>query len=434
METIDKTKNNNTDRKARPKRRHEGIRKLLDGRLLVRVRARDSRTGRYREKEVTMDLGATMSDAISVREDLREQIIAGGANVVTRERFEAAAQSWLTTKLPSWRKSVRDHVADLLDHHILPTLGDLYVDAMVHSDIVSWRDAQAKLRRGGRNDAPFLSPDTVNSRLRLLKQVLADITGERGIPNPAARVPALRVPKKRKRKGLDVAEAGAMLVEMRATSPAWYPITAVGLLTGQRWGALSALEWSQVHWDRGVIVFDRAHVRGVVDDQKTGADVEVPLVPALRAILEAQRQELRHLEKKRRERRAPGTVVLDTAAGLEGRWVFPSRTGALMQPSSLRAPLRAACIAAKVPVISPHGLRYTFNRAMTRITTTEIAQSITGHVTDQMTMHYSWVGNDEKAAALVQVADALVGAAGGSVVGVLVGVDPPALDVAHAKR
>lgn len=204
-----------------------------------------------------------------------------------------------------------------------------------------------------------------------------------------------------------------MLVEMKTSSPDWYPITAVGLLTGQRWGALSALEWSRVDWDRGVILFDRAHVRGVVDDQKTGADVEVPLVPALREILEAQREELRRREKKRRERRAPGTVVLATAIGLEGRLVFPSKHGTLMQPSSLRAPLRAACEAAKVPVISAHGLRYTFNRAMTRITTTEIAQSITGHVTEAMTLHYSWVGNDEKAAALVQVADALVGAAGG---------------------
>ena len=48
------------------------------------------------------------------------------------------------------------------------------------------------------------------------------------------------------------------------------------------------------------------------------------------------------------------------------------------------------------------------------MTTAEITRSITGHVTEEMTRHYSWVGHDEKVTALTHVADALVGAAGGS--------------------
>lgn len=409
-----------TEKKAGPKRRHEGITKLNDGRYLIRVRARDSRTGRYREKERTLEQGATISEAVTVREELRKQIVAGGAPDSGRTRFEDAAVSWMRSKLPTWRKSVRDHNAELLDKHVLPLLGQYYVDAITQQDIVQWRDSQALLRKGEGENATPISPITVNSRLRLLKQVMADVTAERGLPNPAARVAPLRVPKARKRKGLEPEQAAAVLEKLRELSPQWYTVAAVAVLTGQRWGAVSALEWEQIDEASGVIRFDRAHVRGTVDDQKTGADVEVPLVPALRQLLDQQRHDLRRREKKRRERREPGTVVLDSAAGLEGRLVFPSKHGTLMQPSSLRAPLRAACQAAGVRVISPHGLRYTFNHASSRVTTPEVTRSIMGHSTPEMTSHYDWVRNEEKAAALTRIANIIMsptpagGTSGGS--------------------
>jgi integrase len=395
---------------------------LKDGRFLIRVRARDSRTGKYREKERTLDLGATVSEAVTVREEMRKHLVAGGAPDSTRTRFEDATVSWLRSKLPTWRKSVRDHNAELLDKQVLPTLGKYYLEAITHQDIVLWRDSQALLRKGEGENATLISPTTVNSRLRLLKQVLADVTAERGLPNPAARVPMLRVPKARKRKGLEAEQAAAMLAKLREESPRWYAIAAVAVLTGQRWGAVSALEWEQVDSINGVIHFHRAHVRGVLDDQKTSADVDVPLVPVLREILDEQRRDLRRREKKRRERREPGTVVLDTAAGLEGRWVFPSKHGTLMQPSSLRAPLRAACEAAGVPVISPHGLRYTFNHASLRVTTAEVTRSIMGHSTPEMTRHYDWIRTDEKAAALSQIASIVRPTPAGGTLG---GSSPP---------
>jgi integrase len=406
-----------TEKKAGPKRRHEGITKLEDGRFLIRVRARDSRTGRYREKERTLELGATISEAVTVREEMRKQIIAGGAAHGGRLRLEDAAVSWMHSKLPTWRKSVRDHNADLLDKQVLPTLGRYYLDAITQQDIVQWRDSQALLRKGEGENATPISPVTVNSRLRLLKQVLADLTAERGLPNPAARVPALRVPKARRRKGLEPEQAAAMLTKLREESPRWFPIAAVAVLTGQRWGAVSALEWEQIDYTRGVIRFDRAHVRGVLDDQKTSADVEVPLVPVLREILDEQRRDLRMREKRRGERREPGTVVLESATGLEGRWVFPSKHGTLMQPSSLRAPLRAACEAAGVPVISPHGLRYTFNHASLRVTTAEVTRAIMGHSTPEMTRHYDWIRNEEKAAALTQITSLISPSAAGGTSG-----------------
>ena len=89
--------------------------------------------------------------------------------------------------------------------------------------------------------------------------------------------------------------------------------------------------------------------------------------------------------------------------------MFPSRTGGLMQPSSLRTPLRRACLAAGVTPISPHGLRYSFNHAAKRVATHEVVRSITGHVTEEMTAHYDWVVDDEKHAAVRRVARLVTG-------------------------
>ena len=394
--------------------RYPGVSRLPDGRYLLRVKARDPKTGKMSDIRAKVR-AASPADAFAKREELRREAERAGEGEAARVRLRACASSWLRSKLPAVRASTRRFYADTLDLHILPALGDHFVDAISADDVIAWRDEQAAQVIGEGDSARPVSPVTVNSRLRVLRQLLADVTHERGLRNPAERVPSVRIPRARKRKGLEPAQLQAALAKLAELTPQWYAIAFTKAVTGQRWGAVSALEWSQIDERRGVIRFDRAHVRGVVDDQKTGADVEVPLVPELREVLEDQRAELRRREKRRRERRDPGTVVLET--GLEGRLVFPSRCGTLMQPSALRKPLRAACEAAGVPVISPHGLRYSFNHAAKRIASADVARSITGHVTEEMTRHYDWIADGEKRAAVAGIVH-LVRPGGGTAGGI----------------
>jgi integrase len=385
--------------------KYPGVKPLKGGRYRVRVKARDPKTGAMID-ERRIVTASSPADAASKRDALRRQI-EGAREEGPRLRLAACATSWMASKLPAVRASTRKVYADTLDLHILPALGNHFVDAITADDVVAWRDEQAAQVIGEGERARPVSPVTVNSRLRVLRQLLADVAHEHGLRNPAERVPSLRVPRRRAPKGLEPAELGSVLAKLRELTPKWFPIAFTAAVSGQRWGAVSALEWSQIDEARGVIRFDRAHVRGVLDDQKTSADVEVPLVPELREVLEAQRADLRRREKRRRERREPGTVVLETTAGLEGRWVFPSKRGTLMQPSSLRAPLAAACAAAGVRVISPHGLRYSFNHAAKRIASADVARSITGHTTEEMTIHYDHVTVAEKRAAVAGVVAAL---------------------------
>lgn len=355
--------------------KYPGVQRLREGRYRVRVKALDPKTGRTKDVIRIVEAKST-AEASAMRDDLRRAIETEANGVRARVRLADAATSWMRTKMPALRVSTRRTYADVIDLHVVPRLGDHFVDAITPDDVALWRDAQD------------CAPVSANGRLRVLRQLLADVTHDIGIRNPAARVPSLRVPKNRKRKGLEAHELRALLAALQSGYPQWYTITLTLALTAQRWGAVAALEWSQVDEARGVIVFDRAHVRGVVDDQKTGAIVEAPLVPILRAALVEHRR-----------------AQLEAQAPWLGRGiVFPSTTGTLMQPSSLRKPLAAACRKAGVPVISPHGLRYTFNHLAKRVTTGDVARSITGHVTEEMTMHYDWIGAREKERAVGKVA------------------------------
>ncbi|WP_236606433.1 tyrosine-type recombinase/integrase [Sandaracinus amylolyticus] len=350
------------------------------------MKALDPKTGRTKDV-IRIVEAKSAAEASAKRDDLRRtEEASSGAR--TRERLGDAATSWMRSKLPALRASTRRTYADVIDLHIVPRLGDYYVDAITPDDVVELRDEWSAQTVGEGESARPISPTTVNGRLRVLRQLLADITHDLGIRDPAARVPAVRVPKPKKRKGLEAHELRKVLEVLRRDYPQWYAITLTLALTAQRWGAVAALEWSQINDARGAILFDRAHVRGIVDEQKTGAEVEVPIVEILRtALAEHRRAQL--------EEQAPWL-----GRGL----VFPSTTGTLMQPSSLRKPLAAACTKAGVPVISPHGLRYTFNHLAKKVTTGDVARSITGHVTEEMTTHYDWIGDREKQRAVAKVA------------------------------
>jgi hypothetical protein len=77
-------------------------------------------------------------------------------------------------KIPTLKPSTRDKYAVTLDQHILPALGDYYVDAITPDDVLRWRDAQRGKAR------------TVNSRLRVLRTLLRDAQAQLGLPRDPA--------------------------------------------------------------------------------------------------------------------------------------------------------------------------------------------------------------------------------------------------------
>ena len=92
-----------------------------------------------------------------------------------------------------------------------------------------------------------------------------------------------------------------------------------------------------------------------------------------------------------------------TAGGAAG-WVFANGDGGLLGPCALRFPLRRVLVRAGITKrVSVHGLRRTFNNLSRQVAGVIVTRASTGHVTEEMTEHYSHVDRAEKLRAADQV-------------------------------
>jgi integrase len=141
----------------------------------------------------------------------------------------------------------------------------------------------------------------------------------------------------------------------------------------------------------------RGQWKGHVSTTKTGVVRSVPLVAELAETL--------------REHRA--TLVAKQHAGLREGWVFSDDAGGLLRKNYLRAPLER--VVKRVGIkgrFTVHGFRRTFNNIARQVAGEIVTRSITGHVTQAMTEHYSHVGREEKLAAAGSVVRLVFGAGG----------------------
>ena len=137
-----------------------------------------------------------------------------------------------------------------------------------------------------------------------------------------------------------------MLAAFRSTEPNDYPLALTLALTGLRFGEASALRWSDVREDEGLIRVVRGQWKGHVSTTKTGVARSVPLVPELAETL--------------RDHRA--VLVAQQHPSLTEGWVFSDERGALLRKNYLRIPL--ARVVKRVGItrrFTVHGFRRTFN-------------------------------------------------------------------------
>ena len=355
---------------------YPGVTKTKDRRFRIRFKARDPKTGRLKEVKKVID-AATPAEAAKAKQAQRERFEAGTATR-SRPRLADYASSWLRGKLPDLSPSTRDRYALVLGRHVLPALGDYYVDGIQRDDIIAWRDAQQG------------QPSTINSRLRVLRTVFADATIEFGLArNPCARVRGARESRrKRDPNRLTAVQFPRVLAALQEQAPERYALYLVLAFTAARIGEATALKWSDIDFDAGTIQIRRARWKRHIGPTKTGDEREVPMDEALAMVLKAHRRRLI-------ERQAPG---------LKADWVFPSASGWPIYGSTLRTPLKRALATAGVTQrFTLHGFRRTFNNLARQTASSLVVRSITGHVTDRMFEHYSHVEADEKRRAAHEV-------------------------------
>jgi len=360
------------------KTKHPGVKKVGSDTYLVRVKVNDPRTGRPRQAERLVN--GSLPEAVAARMALRSELLSEATQAASRTRLSDYAFSWLNGKKNSLKFSTLERYGTALALHIVPVLGDLYMDAIVPADVSRWRDAQ--------RDAPR----TVNGRLRVLKTMFRDAVADLDLlRDPTARIKALAEPPSYDDKDPNLVspeEVHAVVLASREICPTHYPVIATLAFTGMRIGEALALRWSDIDRDAGLIRIQSAQYRQIVGTTKTGKIRTVPLLPEHAAILDEHRR----------------TLLRTQAPGARGEWVFPSETGRPRFSSTLRKPLAKAVAAAKLSDrLTPHGFRRSFNDALRRHTTSTVQRALTGHSTVQMSEHYSHVGIGEKRTAVASV-------------------------------
>ena len=274
---------------------HPGIRPDGKNGFIVRVTVRNEE-GLQKERE-TRVMG-TQTEAIRVREDLREELMREFADEAKlkglgleranarKEILTAYAKRWLehVEKSGRNRKHVVDQHADTLERFILPRLGRMEVGQITRRDLVMWIESLGDLKtRSG--DA--YAKQTLAGVWATLRCMLKDALVLCNLKEDATAGVRFRVRGKEatEKDVLTRDELGRLLDETQAENPDMRAMIWVGFTTGMRFGELSALQWSDIDFGGGIIHVRKSQVKGNVGPTKTRSRRTVPLHPVVAEIL-----------------------------------------------------------------------------------------------------------------------------------------------------
>jgi integrase len=394
------------------KTRYPGVRMLGEGRAIGRFEYPCPKTSKTKEKERIFENVRNAAHANELLQELREKTLKDLQGPAVRQRLHDVVKSWLAEKEKELKRSTFDRYENTLFLHVLPKLGDTWLDMLTHDDIVMWRNEQ--------ND----KASTINSRLRVLKTVLADATAKHNLMrDPALRVPALREGKKGAKRGddsdntLSQIQFEYLLQGAKRWEPKWFPLIAVLGYTGARIGEATALRWEDLVWPtaeepRGQVWVERGHYRGAVDTTKTDTYRAIAPEKELWPILREHRDHLglwtfRSDQKDARRAKMSAREIHERNQHfVEQGWIFPcGDKNKPMFTSVLRKPLlhildELEKLDLTFGEFRVHGLRRTFNNLVRKVTKDgTVTRSMTGHKTPGMMDHYSTVSLEERAEA-----------------------------------
>ena len=355
--------------------RYPGVTRLKKGQYELRIQVKKHpRTGRKMEARRHVR-AANAEEAWRTRVQLREELLRRNGDLrAERPTLRVYASEWLLRRAAHLAASTADRYADALELHLIPALGNIYLDC------INRRDVELFLAR----QAGRYAPETVNGHLRILKTVMADASDELGIPNPCARVRALPTGKvdEDDPNALTEEELHALLTAFEEHQPQYYPLVLTIALTGLRWGEASALKWVDLDREAGVIRVRRAHYRGHVKPTKTGRPRIVPLPDQLLEVLDGWRKQM----------------LRDQHPGLEAGWLFPGNTGELRTSNVMTKPMCDCLKKAKIGKrVTVQGLRRSAEDVLRRLGVSgPLAEALMGH-NARMRSRYSTVDQREVA-------------------------------------
>jgi integrase len=264
---------------------------------------------------------------------------------------KATIADWVRARIDQWENQPgKDAISartaaryrQLLDHQIVPHLGDEHVQRLKWLKVQEWHTA---LHKSG------LAPRTIGHAHRVLGKALGDAV-KAGIvaENPCKLQKAPTV----EDNGDDmvIVKDVPAFVEKIAGS-VLYPHAVLGLFTGMRLGEVLALKWSRVNLDRGVI-----EVREALEETKTyGIRFKAPKSKAGRRDITLPDIVV---ETLRDHRRAQLELRMQLGIGRmpDDGLLFPNIEGGPRRPTTVSADFAALAERIGMPEVTFHSLRH----------------------------------------------------------------------------
>lgn len=348
------------------------IEKLPDGRIRIRVTAKDPATGKRNEMETTLPSNTTLAAAKHERRLLRNTLKNNLERRQATGSVEDYALDWLERKAPPMLKpGTFEWYEDVVAERIIPVIGDvriLDVSRATAQSYVSQIDA-----------IPNYAKSTRRGWWNVCKQLLLDLAADYGLNDPTRRV---RGPKRhepqynRESAALNREEFTTFMGKFRERYSWRYPEVVCLATTGMRVGEMYGLMWDCVHYEQSRLHICRSASQGVLTESTKNGEVRnAPLWPSL----------AEHLRERHKN------LVRDEHPGLELNLVFPSDVGTPRGSGSIRKPMKLVAEKLELGVaVGPQVLRRTVNTQLREagINETLVLKQI-GHADNQMGLHYA---------------------------------------------
>lgn len=333
----------------------------------------------------TASVLATQRSVKALVENFRDEL-SGGVKIELSKAFMEAAQkprrysasaSHAATKESQFSDFVRfmgrffpdiNFISEVTKRHAEAYITQLRTKGRFDKKIVFKNGAKNGATSKYENKCENLSPSTINRFHKTLREVFSLLSDDAGLThNPFAAIPMLDE-EQETREAFTEEE----LERIIKNAPEFIrSIFLVGFFTAFREGDIATLRWREVLWEHGIIR------RKLL---KTGAIVEVPIMPPLMNFLKDQLG--RNEEFVLPEHAA---MYRDNPSGIPYR-VKKFLEGDMKIKTTKNVPGRSRAVSVK----DVHSLRHTFCYfAGVAGIPLVVVQSIVGHMTSEMTAHYT---------------------------------------------
>jgi site-specific recombinase XerD len=381
-----------------PKPIKPGVWRRKEGGFLVRGRVKDPRTGKLKQVRFNVMDTSDPNEALE-RLTAAMRAIREGTTQESQpsKRFAEFAVELLEEKVKEGKiasAGSRVKVASILECHLIPAFGEMYMDQIRHIDIVTWRKGVADKI----HDQAY-APTTANSWLGLLRVTFKAATQRfeldrnpmDGIENFDTRLHHTYT--EEEPNSLLAHEVPTFLAKMRELYPEFFAMVALGFATGWRPSTLRPIRRqgprADVLWEQGQILVRRSHTefKEVMEGPKNKRHQRVSLPEEIMSILRW------HADR------------LPEGPMRESELLFPNPEGDFLDRSCLRKPFDDVNKALELKKrITPKAMRRTFQDLARAANVNDlVTRSVSGHATEAMQRHYSTVNQDEQREGLARV-------------------------------